>query len=96
MHKPRYCLREGELGLPIAVSAGCYLFLPAAVTGRTPACPYLLDLKHKLPPFYFLKKELCCGRKEKLFWGAEQRRGEENLAAWIARSALSGFMTPAA
>lgn len=48
MHKPRYCLTEGEQGLGIAVAGGCYLFLPAGITERTLAGPYLLDLKHRL------------------------------------------------
>lgn len=72
---------------------------------RTSSCllqgaglPLPLGFKTEPPAFCFLKKDRHCGCKEKLSAvqsRAEEGRREENLAAWIAWTALSGFMTPA-
>lgn len=67
--------------------------------GRDADLPLSLGFKTEAP---------ACGRPKKDLWWwqrkavcsveqrrGEEKRGEESLAAWIAWTALSGFMTPA-
>lgn len=94
-----YAIVLPSAGLGIAVSGVRYLSLPAALAGATPAFPYLLDLTQRLLPSAARRRTFALGARRAIC-SVEQRRGEEErgeegLAAWIARTALSAFMTPA-
>jgi len=91
-------LSDGEQGLGSAGAAACYLSTPAGVTEGDAGLRLSLGFKTEAPAFLVSQgRTFAAGaRRSRLRCGAEEGRGEENLAAWRAWTALSGSMTPAA
>lgn len=96
MHELCYCLTESRgWGLQYLVAA-TYFCLPLSREGRRTSLS--LGFKTEAPACGRLKKDLwwqgkaVCSVEQRR---GEEKRGEESLAAWIAWTALSGFMTPA-
>lgn len=97
MHELCYCLTESRAG-------DCSIWCPLPISARRSrgsdaGLPYLLDLTQRLLPFAARRRTFALGARRAIC-SVEQRRGEEErgeegLAAWIARTALSAFMTPA-